>query len=857
MDPDNPSRLQGLALLKTALSPNWQGDVDQLHAQLKQVCPQLNKIQELMGQADDFQANNDVASALKCLKKGLKIDPNYIPLHGQAAVMYRRLGQNEKALKQLHVCTAHLTSLGDQATKQYPTFYLATVHANLGRALGDTGKCYEEALESFRRATEIDPSYISGWLGQSDILFKMGRTMELARVRQITAERFPTSHMAAYNYAQSICAIGSSGDAFGKRSQMQLAVKWYLKAWRNDVHHTDPDYPAYAASVLNALGRLDEAHECIDAALAINPTHGCALRVQVSLTSQRKNAGNATTNDQNMQHMFRQSQRLLQAEREARDIQLGRAIDYVNEADEKKLYRGGDTAGNVMDRSERPTQRPSSMVDRLGALVVIDAGTRTGGYENRIGLVCKLCNEQRITLSLLKEKGNGKDLTQGLHSKRISKMREELCVQHKDITMKELSTSSGKEVTDTWVAKHSTVRVRHTLITPCCNHCYATKESGGVSKLLKCSRCKVATYCSATCQRAHWAEHKKVCKKLVANQKKEKDTFNEMLGVEKNTKGVSHSSWKTRSKAIRNRLKKIHLHCRCKVPWPLTYEVDAMLADNSCCPAPSYFTCHPNQRFQTALVNIVSKKTGNQRQVMMLRESQERACHDASNDDYNSIVPLHMPLSQEMFVLGEVIFTAQCKLSLTMHYRQYPGQWFQWPTGETIGICPGTGKKITPDKHTKHLMVTWSMFGSFVSGSTGHMMNRVFPRILTLEGYQKIVGGSLHDPHRCVQEIEVHTSKNGTVTRTPKNIPFYPDFVHQNEKNGQALSKRKGNPGASPFFYVPKKARSSKKGPVFASDAFQRYSEDLWEKDFERYVMVKSSSIMQRVSSPGLNVSVQ
>ena len=136
----------------------------------------------------------------------------------------------------------------------------------------------------------------------------------------------------------------------------------------------------------------------------------------------RKNAGNATTNDQNMQHMFRQSQRLLQAEREARDIQLGRAIDYVNEADEKKLYRGGDTAGNVMDRSERPTQRPSSMVDRLGALVVIDAGTRTGGYENRIGLVCKLCNEQRITLSLLKEKGNGKDLTQGLHSKRISKM---------------------------------------------------------------------------------------------------------------------------------------------------------------------------------------------------------------------------------------------------------------------------------------------------------------------------------------------------------------------------------------------------------------------------------------------------
>eukprot|EP01113_Clastostelium_recurvatum_P051378 TRINITY_DN9971_c0_g2_i1.p1 TRINITY_DN9971_c0_g2~~TRINITY_DN9971_c0_g2_i1.p1 ORF type:complete len:158 (+),score=25.00 TRINITY_DN9971_c0_g2_i1:381-854(+) len=32
------------------------------------------------------------------------------------------------------------------------------------------------------------------------------------------------------------------------------------------------------------------------------------------------------------------------------------------------------------------------------------------------------------------------------------------------------------------------------------------------SDLLMCSRCKLASYCNATCQRAHWRTHKKTCK---------------------------------------------------------------------------------------------------------------------------------------------------------------------------------------------------------------------------------------------------------------------------------------------------------------------------------------------------------
>ena len=33
-----------------------------------------------------------------------------------------------------------------------------------------------------------------------------------------------------------------------------------------------------------------------------------------------------------------------------------------------------------------------------------------------------------------------------------------------------------------------------------------------VAKVQTCSRCKRASYCDATCQKAHWKQHKVTCK---------------------------------------------------------------------------------------------------------------------------------------------------------------------------------------------------------------------------------------------------------------------------------------------------------------------------------------------------------
>ncbi|CAH1796986.1 unnamed protein product [Owenia fusiformis] len=43
--------------------------------------------------------------------------------------------------------------------------------------------------------------------------------------------------------------------------------------------------------------------------------------------------------------------------------------------------------------------------------------------------------------------------------------------------------------------------------------CNKLEGEGGIEKLLKCTRCRVAFYCGKECQKAHWKLHKKVCQK--------------------------------------------------------------------------------------------------------------------------------------------------------------------------------------------------------------------------------------------------------------------------------------------------------------------------------------------------------
>ena len=47
---------------------------------------------------------------------------------------------------------------------------------------------------------------------------------------------------------------------------------------------------------------------------------------------------------------------------------------------------------------------------------------------------------------------------------------------------------------------------------PFCAGCGMARKEGG-SELMKCAKCKEASYCGKKCQKGEWAEHKKECKK--------------------------------------------------------------------------------------------------------------------------------------------------------------------------------------------------------------------------------------------------------------------------------------------------------------------------------------------------------
>lgn len=69
-----------------------------------------------------------------------------------------------------------------------------------------------------------------------------------------------------------------------------------------------------------------------------------------------------------------------------------------------------------------------------------------------------------------------------------------------------------------------------------CDACGTTVE-----KLKLCSQCKQARYCSVTCQKRSWKHHKGVCKRAARALRKEKESPEEVLGIERQGPGDGES----------------------------------------------------------------------------------------------------------------------------------------------------------------------------------------------------------------------------------------------------------------------------------------------------------------------------
>ena len=157
-------------------------------------------------------------------------------------------------------------------------------------------------------------------------------------------------------------------------------------------------------------------------------------------------------------------------------------------------------------------------------------------------------------------------------------------------------------------------------------------------------------------------------------------------------------------------------------------------------------------------------------------------------DEYLRLVPLHRPIQMYFGIVGEVVLTDECKpcferLFGGAHKR---GRFFEWPGAEAIYVCPGTGAVVepTPSQNIRgapvHLLVAQQIKGAIPAGdgvpseAVGQHTTRMIPRILTVEGYERLMGGGAKDAeHRCIQS-QRHTGSGRPAVMLR---PMYPNLV--------------------------------------------------------------------------------
>jgi tetratricopeptide (TPR) repeat protein len=129
---------------------------------------------------------------------------------------------------------------------------------NKGVALSGLGR-YADALACFDRALEIMPPYILAWYSKGAALNGLGRYADALACFNIALETMPTLHKA----------WSKKGIALGGLGRREDAMQCYDKAL--EIDPSDVDAWRNKGTALDALGRREEAIQCYDKALQIKP----------------------------------------------------------------------------------------------------------------------------------------------------------------------------------------------------------------------------------------------------------------------------------------------------------------------------------------------------------------------------------------------------------------------------------------------------------------------------------------------------------------------------------------------------------------------------------------------------------
>ncbi len=179
-------------------------------------------------------------------------------------------------------------------------------------------------------------------------------------------------------------------------------------------------------------------------------------------------------------------------------------------------------------------------------------------------------------------------------------------------------------------------------------------------------------------------------------------------------------------------------------------------------------------------------------------------------------------------IVGEVIWTKYDYADFKQYYDDpdKKGRLFDWPGAEVVGICPGTGKQVEYSHTTTHLLVVCNMYGSAIRGNSVNILSRLMPRILTLEGYYRMLGPTKKD--RRMESFRAASRVNGEAMINSEK-EFYPEELRSMNMMRGYSSMAKGG------------ARHST--PMTASMAYDRYHASGEYTQYERYMEGKVGGI--------------
>ncbi len=149
----------------------------------------------------------------------------------------------------------------EAARKKFPS---AVTYNNCGVVLVKLER-YEEGLEQYAKALELNPKYDRAHFNVGKAYQKMGNNEKAIEYYKSAVELNPKNVSAWNNIGVGLRALGRARESLEYYDQAIRVKPYYVWAWANK------------AFALMTLGELSKAAECCDAALRINPSFKPAM----------------------------------------------------------------------------------------------------------------------------------------------------------------------------------------------------------------------------------------------------------------------------------------------------------------------------------------------------------------------------------------------------------------------------------------------------------------------------------------------------------------------------------------------------------------------------------------------------